>query len=533
MSRFNKRKELKTEINLAGGESVSVTDPRLKLYELVATNLITNKFYESSSDNLVRLREVIAQCPPMFVAQLAVYARSNLNLRTAPLVLMVELAKIHRGDDIVSRGTFHSIQRADELAEVLGYYQHINGSVKKISKQLQKGIAQAFGKFDEYQFSKYKGSGKDITLRDAMFLTHPKPLTAERADLYARIASNSLVLAGTWESKKSAMGQEVSNKSEKEKVAADKEVWEQMIDSRKMGYMAILRNLRNIIKAGVSQEHLVKVASFLTNEKAVANSKQLPFRFYTAYKEINELADMESRFSSRAALFSMHGPRVIRVAIADEVDPVDARIILEAVKKAGIMSLSNLEIFSPTDRVVSVLDVSGSMSYAPISEKSTIFPIEVGAFYSSMMAHLNSGCRMAYFGTKFGWEERRDVNPFSLPTESGDLAKKHGHGTSAHRVFERLLKDNVRVDKLILWTDVQFYDRADSATFRKGWHEYRSKFPECKLIIIDLLGYGKGNPVESDGQTFIVNGFSSETFKTLSNLTNTNVILKEIESVRI
>ena len=65
--------------------------------------------------------------------------------------------------------------------------------------------------------------------------------------------------------------------------------WEELIESRKVGYMALMRNLRNILDANVSQRHIVSVCNTLSDAEAVRRSKQLPFRFLAAYREISKL----------------------------------------------------------------------------------------------------------------------------------------------------------------------------------------------------------------------------------------------------
>ena len=76
---------------------------------------------------MVRLRELVAKNNPVFVAQLAVYARESLHLRTVSLVLCVELARLHRGDNLLSRLVARVVQRPDEITELLAYYARVNG----------------------------------------------------------------------------------------------------------------------------------------------------------------------------------------------------------------------------------------------------------------------------------------------------------------------------------------------------------------------------------------------------------------------
>jgi hypothetical protein len=64
----------------------------------------------------------------------------------------------------------------------------------------------------------------------------------------------------------------------------DAAAWERQIPS--MGYMALLRNLRNFDEAGISAASVQLVISKLTNRDEVAKSRQFPMRFLSAYKAV-------------------------------------------------------------------------------------------------------------------------------------------------------------------------------------------------------------------------------------------------------
>ncbi|CAG5115663.1 unnamed protein product, partial [Candidula unifasciata] len=82
----------------------------------------------------------------------------------------------------------------------------------------------------------------------------------------------------TWETQVSLKG----NKAQ---------TWEDLIDHKKLPFMAMLRNLRNMIKAGISPKHHNNVLRRLTDQRSVVNSKQFPFRFFSAYVVLNELEE--------------------------------------------------------------------------------------------------------------------------------------------------------------------------------------------------------------------------------------------------
>lgn len=175
----------KQTLNYEGATAWKI-GPAAELYAAVVTSSLSNTFYEGADQRLERIRSLVGQNDPLFVAKLAVYARTNMHLHSVPLVLCVELAKVQKGDDLVSRMVSGVIHRADEITELLAYYQlsiERSGTKKlnRLSKQLQKGLALAFLKFDEYQFAKYNRIA-EVKLRDALFLVHPKSQTKGQKD---------------------------------------------------------------------------------------------------------------------------------------------------------------------------------------------------------------------------------------------------------------------------------------------------------------------------------------------------------------
>lgn len=117
-----------------------------------------DSFYESGEDIAARIASLVALVSPETVAALAIEARTTMKLRHVPLLLVVEMAKLKSHRHVVAETALAVIQRADELAEILAIYSKGRSGTKKLnklSKQLQKGIARAFTKFDEYSLAKY------------------------------------------------------------------------------------------------------------------------------------------------------------------------------------------------------------------------------------------------------------------------------------------------------------------------------------------------------------------------------------------
>ena len=264
--------------------------PEWELYTTVVTTMgVEDKFYESGEDRVRRIADLVRKVKPEFVAQLAVYTREQMHLRSVPLLLLVELAQCHHGDSLVSQAVCRTIQRADEITELLMCYQWRTGKtdLSGLSCQLRKGLAEAFNKFDEYQFAKYDRKDRKVTLRDALILVHPKPKDDQQADIFRKIKSDTLETPVTWETELSAVGQHHFD-SQEEKDNAKREVWKKLVRSRRLGYMATLRNLRNMLKLGMDKETMQMVCDFIANPEAVRKSKQLPFRFLSAFLELQK-----------------------------------------------------------------------------------------------------------------------------------------------------------------------------------------------------------------------------------------------------
>ena len=283
--------------NHEGAQAWRMT-PEWELYTTVVTTMgVEDKFYESGEERVRRIADLVRKVEPEFVAQLAVYTREEMHLRSVPLLLLVELDCCHQGDTLVSKAVGRTIQRADEITELLMCYLWRTGKpdLSGLSSQLRKGLAEAFNKFDEYQFAKYNRKNRMVTLRDALALVHPKPKDDRQTDIFRKIKSDTLETPVTWETELSAVGQRHFD-SEEEKEEAKREVWRKLVQSHRLGYMATLRNLRNMLKLGMDEETMQMVCNYISNPEAVRKSKQLPFRFLSAFLELTatKIKDVDS-----------------------------------------------------------------------------------------------------------------------------------------------------------------------------------------------------------------------------------------------
>jgi 60 kDa SS-A/Ro ribonucleoprotein len=227
---------------------------------VMACMLWESQFYEDGIEIAGRIRELVPKVPAERVAAMAVEARTNMKLRHAPLLLVREMARHASHRALVGDTLAQVIQRADEIAEFVAIYWK-DGRVP-LSKQVKTGLAAAFAKFDEYALAKYNRPGP-IQLRDVLFLTHAKPKDEAQAELWKRLIEGTLQTPDTWEVALSG--------------GADKrEAWERLMSERKLGALALLRNLRNMEQAGVKEELIYSALRDMKTDRV------LPFRFIAA-----------------------------------------------------------------------------------------------------------------------------------------------------------------------------------------------------------------------------------------------------------
>jgi hypothetical protein len=215
-------------------------------YQLLRRITLANLLWEncayidgkSISDEIVRL---IPLCEANDVANLAIECRLMQKLRHTPLFITVEMCKYNETLKHVGRVLPLIITRADMLTDFLALYWR--EGKKPLANQVKKGLAGAFQNFDEYQFAKYDRNTR-IKLRDVMFLCHPKPKDDAQKELFKRIANRELKTPDTWEVALSR--------------GDDKcDTWTRLINDKKLGGLAFLRNIRNMQMAHVDHNVIV------------------------------------------------------------------------------------------------------------------------------------------------------------------------------------------------------------------------------------------------------------------------------------
>lgn len=434
MAKFNQAQTIKTQ-NKSGHSAYSMT-AKSKLVTQVLTSFFNeNKFYGDNSAEMQETIKSVIATDPKFVANLAVFARREFNMRSVSHILIAYLSHEVNGKPFARNAINAVCVRGDDATEIMACYLDLFG--KPIPNALKKGIADAVQRFDEYTLAKYKGNGKTVKMRDLLCLCRPTPKNEEQSDMWKRLLNNELETPYTWETELSANGNNA-------------QTWENLIDSGKVGYMALLRNLRNILNANPKNAN--KVLDTIENPEMVKRSKQLPFRYLSAYKELENIG----------------GSRVF-----------DA---LENAVEASVENMPKLE-----GTTVIAVDTSGSMSSA-ISAKSTVKCYEI-AMMLGLIA--NKICENSIFYTFDIGIKKHPVSSRNGVLYTTIHSASCGGGTRMHLPFAAMIQEKINADRVIVISDNECNGGYWSKPVQSLADEYRKLTGnDIWVHAIDLQGYG-------------------------------------------
>lgn len=430
-----------------GGKAKRIT-PEMELRRSVMTCLLwENEFYEDGKTIANRISSLVERVRPADVMNIAIEAREKQKLRHVPLLIAREMLNYPEHKQLVKLTLSKIIQRPDELTEFLALYWE--KGKRPLAKQVQKGLAEAFTKFNAYQLSKWNKDNA-IKLRDVAFLVHPKPKDDEQGKVWAKFLNKTFFPEATksgfpvkekYEEGKKFEKLEKADTWESNLVAGKdkKETFTRLTSEKKLGAMAVLRNLRNMEQSGVDENKIRQSIKSMNPERV------LPFRFITAAK---------------------YAPR-----FEPELEEAMFKCLALKEKLPG--------------RTVLLVDVSGSME-APLSSHGGYLRAK-----SSETSRLDVAYGLAMLLREICTTV--DIYTFSnslvlVPPRRGfglkdAINNSQDHGATYLGSSVRHIDQNVKYDRLIVITDEQSHDNVPD--------------PKGKGIMINVasnkrgVGYGK------------------------------------------
>jgi len=524
MSRYNTNKPATANVvtNFQGGQGIKL-DPKMELISILSTGM-DNSYYEKLGERETRFSEVIKEVAKkdiVFLAKALIYARSVMGQRSVTHFGAVQLAQYLSGHKVArkffskrdrKKETGGIIYRLDDMLEIIACYQALNPN-KPLPNSMKNGFKLALESADTYELAKYQGTGKSVSLIDVVNLVHPKP-SKEMEETFKKLMSGELKQHNTVEDKNTTSGQNVAKKVKsgeitKEQAAvelkeAKSDNYRELISNKTIGYLALIRNLKNILTNATDSDLITSACALLANPEFIKRSLVFPYQIDLAMEFI--LTEVSSANKGRTE-------------------------VMIALNKAYELSIPNMSEMGLHGRTAVVIDTSGSMS-------SKIRMSGKGGYHSA----LEKGALIA---ATFAKGLKADVYQFSnicarvnvntLDTvntiKNQIISQQLGSDTKFNTIFTELMKGG-KYDRVFVVSDMQGADSIITKINNK-YHDYVNQYGQPYIYAVDMCGYGT-TMFKNNNKVFQLFGYSAEMFELAKRMEiNPKAIIKEIEAIVI
>lgn len=415
----------------------------------------------------------------------------------------------------------HVIQRADEPATVLAIQFELFED--ELPRQLRKGVRDSLFNFDEYQFSKYMNTRRQVNLRDVVNLTHPDP-TSQKAEngaadnyeaLFEQLMKGGLDKYNveplepprTWEVEVSDAVEQVRHHYGEEDAPQDEideakeQAYRDLLDNNRLGLFAKIRNIRNMLDIGIGGDIIFDGEDM----DHVKNAKVYPFRFYQAYKAMKQSGVKD--------------------------DMTVEQFLSNAVDIAAESLDDNLT------STFTAVDLSGSMKHA-ISNKSTMQRVEIGALFGAMM--MRHGSDTGVFGTDFELVSAHKDTP-TLELQDKIMNKVVGSATNGHLAIRHLIDQEKVYDRVVIFTDEQLWNTSQRSrwgsnndSLKQAWDDYKEQInSDASLYIIDLASYGDLSMPEGYPDVYQIQGWTSKVLDFIEHAENEDALIRDVKQTNV
>jgi 60 kDa SS-A/Ro ribonucleoprotein len=427
----------------------------LELVSILFTSFLKDQFYRTEADIRKRIDELLQAVDPQFAAKAAILGRTEFAMRSVSHYVAAQLAKSNHGTAWMRKFIGKVIHRADDALEILACYMVLNGNEAPLPNAMRRGIADALTRFNGYQLAKYAKSGSALKMVDLVNLVHPR-----KTEAIDQLMKGTLAPADTWEVGISEAGPDMEAKSEK---------WGELVREKKLGYMALVRNLRNIMEA--DQNLLPLLCEQLINPDAIRKSLMLPFRFSKAIEVVE----------TEIHRFSPWGAIELGKALSQAVD----------------ISLANVPRMAGRNCVV--LDTSASMG----QPKTSGSPANIGCLFAACLIKALAA-DLILFSSDAEYHAYRPMDSTLTLARSIPFA---GGGTNLNAAFNTMRRG---YDRIVILSDMQNWVAGHVP--RREFDSFKGRY-NCNPWIyhFDLQGYGTMQFPED--KVICLTGFNDKIFQ--------------------
>jgi len=462
------------------GHQAYALDSWLRLLTMLNTLKLESQFYRSESETMRELKTLVDTCAkedPYLVAQCIVYSRCvGEGMRSVNHLAASYLAPHCAGLDWAKR--FYSlwnkksqsggtIFRPDDMAEIIACFSAMNKT--KATNSMKKGFASAIEKMDAHLVLKYKKA-----LIDVINLVHPDPknsaslveVNGEKVNVLDAVMKGLPVSADTWEVAQSDAGQEVAKAVKEGKIDEDQakeilkeakaENWGALLNEGKLGILAALRNIRNMMNTVSKGQTFDALCELVGNADAIRKGKIMPYQIDLA----NEV-------------------------VTSEFNNFESRKISQALLKGYETSIPNLAEMLPGRNLV-IVDMSGSMTATVVDpvrksryssscmDKAALIAATIAKATNSDVIRFGSGAEYV------NWNANSDV--FTIAKNM----KKDMGMTKLSEAWDLAAKSGKQYDRVFILSD----NECNRGNSYNSYMTYVKKVGSPYVYSVDMAAYG-------------------------------------------
>ena len=427
------------------------------------------------------LRDEILAADPDWVRKLAIRLGKEANSHNAALWLTAELAAADGKDENIARLLEEILRQPGDIPLWLSFYTRAakagNGDLRP-GRVIRRPLEQLFNRLEEFTFSRSTRESQ-IGLREALRWLRPRPADRARKLLFAKILQDRVPLRTSWEQEWHTLHQQLYESPEQRQVVL-RDKWKEGISSFRIGYTALLDNLRPMLCAGVSGKVLKLAAEYLGNAAAVRISGVSPLRLLEVYQELRR------------------------------IDQGGVGMLSEALE-VGVLHSGWSALGSKGSSLIA-MDVSNSMKQ-PVHPGGKAQRFDIAPLLAGLWKNKGYSVTTGIIGNNWRPIEIADRPVLMATDRFRGREGEAGYGTNAHLILQDLLRKRQAVDRILVFTDCRLwgsrgFNQPSGAALIESWRQYRSELaPNAKLYLFDLAGYG-ARPIEIAGdEVFLIAGW--------------------------
>jgi 60 kDa SS-A/Ro ribonucleoprotein len=455
-------------------------NPQGDLFTTLLSGSLTSSPVGHESDDLSALRREIRLSDVDLVVKLAIHFGEERNFRDLAFLLTAELAACKGNDEKTAQLVVRIVRQPTDIPLWLEYYSRATKPAQRPGRAIRRSLSLLLNRLDEFQYSRCNRNTQ-FALRDALRLLRPKAADRIRKTLFTGILRDQIPVRSTWEQEWHALYQQHYESPEQRQVIL-RDKWKEGISSFRIGYTALLDNLRPMLCAGVSGKVLKLAADYLGNAAAVARSGTNPLRMLEVYRALRRM------------------------------EQGGAGMLEEALERAVGNSSWARSGFGSKGVSVIAMDVSNSMR-RPVDSLSGVQRFDVAPLLAMSWKSRENQLITGIIGNNW--------RPLELPNKPALLAvdefRAHegeaGYAINAWLVLQDLMRRQQMVDRVLIFTDYRLWDNRTfnqpaGTDLGRCWRQYRTQCaPQAKLYLFDLAGYGSRSLECLEDGVFLIAGW--------------------------